>query len=121
MAGPRDRSAPLPESQCTSSLLLVTTFVALRLAAPAAAEEGTHHASDAQLLPVAVAIDPASDDAQIVRVAPCPADVDGDGVVGPDDLLAVVCPDDTRDDAGTAILDLIEVMSAWGSCNQGSV
>jgi hypothetical protein len=54
----------------------------------------------------------------------CPADVDGDGTVGFDDVLAVLsawgpcaaCPADVDDSGSVGFTDLLTVLSAWGPC-----
>ena len=51
----------------------------------------------------------------------CPADLDGDGDVGIDDLLAVLAAwgtdaGDVTGDGTTDVNDLLEVMAAWGPC-----
>ena len=61
--------------------------------------------------------------------APCPADINGGGVVNIDDLLAVIngwgmcpppcppsCAADTNDDCFINIDDLLSVINGWGSC-----
>ena len=55
---------------------------------------------------------------------PCPADVDGDGVVGVNDLVAVIVAWGTADSAadidgsGTVgVDDLVFVVSSWGPCD----
>jgi len=55
---------------------------------------------------------------------PCPADINGDGVVDVLDLLTVLAawgqtgdvPEDVNDDGIVDVLDLLEVLSAWGPC-----
>ncbi len=55
---------------------------------------------------------------------PCPADISGDGLVGADDLLAVIagwgpcagCPADLTGDGEVGTDDLLMVLAAWGSC-----
>jgi hypothetical protein len=54
---------------------------------------------------------------------PCPADVNGDGVVNVMDLLAVFAvwgatsgPEDINGDGIVNVLDLLEVLIAWGPC-----
>ncbi|MHC5025329.1 MAG: hypothetical protein ACYTGR_01035 [Planctomycetota bacterium] len=55
-------------------------------------------------------------------VPPCPADLDGSGLVDVGDLTAVILawgtPDaDATDDGTTDVQDLVAVISAWGSCD----
>ncbi|MDP7086335.1 MAG: S8 family serine peptidase [Phycisphaerales bacterium] len=60
-------------------------------------------------------VDPAED---------CQGDVDGDGSVGTNDLLAVIaawgacsgCPADINDDGWVGTDDILGVIAAWGSC-----
>ena len=53
---------------------------------------------------------------------PCPADITGDGVVDVLDLLEVLSQwgttgsADINEDGTVDVLDLLEVLSAWGSC-----
>jgi len=54
---------------------------------------------------------------------PCPADVNGDGVVDVLDLLAILAawgqsgvPADVNGDGIVDVLDLLEVLAAWGPC-----
>lgn len=64
---------------------------------------------------------------RILRVTPsaCRADVDGDGQVNFDDLLAILaawgpcscCPEDIDADGVVAFDDLLAVLAAWGSCS----
>ena len=57
-------------------------------------------------------------------LAPCPADVDGDAVVGFTDLLAVLiawgcedaCAEDVDGDGTVGASDLFTVIGAWGVC-----
>jgi hypothetical protein len=54
----------------------------------------------------------------------CPADVTGDGVVGTDDLLALIgmwgpclaCPEDISGDGVVGTDDLLALLAAWGPC-----
>ena len=54
----------------------------------------------------------------------CPADLDGNGIVGVGDLLAVLsawgpcqaCPEDINGDGVVGVADLLAVLSAWGQC-----
>lgn len=54
----------------------------------------------------------------------CPADIDGDGTVDVNDLLAVIgdwgsCPDcdtDINDDTVVDVNDVLSVIAAWGPC-----
>ncbi len=51
----------------------------------------------------------------------CPADLDGDGVVGIDDFLIVIggwgsAAGDANGDGTTDILDFLAVLGAWGDC-----
>ncbi|MDG2478200.1 MAG: plastocyanin/azurin family copper-binding protein [Phycisphaerales bacterium] len=56
---------------------------------------------------------------------PCPADVDGDGTVNVNDVLAVIgdwgpcsgCDTDTNDDSVVNVNDILAVIAAWGPCN----
>ena len=55
--------------------------------------------------------------------ADCPADVNGDGTVNVLDLLEVLaawgatgCPEDINGDGVVDVLDLLEVLAAWGPC-----
>ncbi len=63
---------------------------------------------------------------------PCPGDVDGDGVVGTYDLLAVLgdwgecpghhgygCDADLDNDGNVGTSDLLEVIANWGVCDGG--
>jgi len=61
----------------------------------------------------------------IGTVDPCPADIDGTGDVGTDDLLAVVgawgscdafCPADINGDGFVGADDLLAVIAGWGAC-----
>ena len=57
-------------------------------------------------------------------VPPCPADLDGDGLVGIKDLLAVVAgwgqaEADIDGDGNTATSDLLLVLANWGLCQNG--
>jgi len=65
-------------------------------------------------------------DIDVVKESPpCPADINGDGVVDVLDLLGVLAawgttgdvPEDVNDDGVVDVLDLIEVLSAWGPCD----
>lgn len=55
---------------------------------------------------------------------PCPGDIDGDGMVGFGDLLALLaawgpcagCPEDLDDDDEVGFPDLLLLLAAWGSC-----
>jgi hypothetical protein len=55
---------------------------------------------------------------------PCPADIDGNGTVNVDDLLAVInswgacagCAADINDDGTVNVDDLLAVINAWGRC-----
>jgi hypothetical protein len=53
---------------------------------------------------------------------PCPADVDGSGVVDVGDLLLVLAnwggsgDGDINDDGTVDVSDLLELLSAWGAC-----
>ena len=54
----------------------------------------------------------------------CNQDVDGDGIVGINDLLdllaawgpCVNCPEDIDGDGIVGITDLLDLLSAWGPC-----
>ena len=54
----------------------------------------------------------------------CPADLDGDGAVGPGDLAALLgtwgpcedCPADIDGDGNVGPPDLAELLGAWGAC-----
>jgi Ca2+-binding EF-hand superfamily protein len=56
--------------------------------------------------------------------APCPADVDRDGVVAVTDLLAVLaawgacasCAADVTGDGVVDVADLLDVLASWGTC-----
>ena len=55
--------------------------------------------------------------------APCPADVNGDGVVDVLDLLALLAawgnpggPEDINGDGIVDVLDLLELLASWGPC-----
>ncbi len=57
---------------------------------------------------------------------PCPADVDGDGMVDVLDLLLVlaqwgpcppICIGDVNGDGLVDVLDLLDVLTAWGKCS----
>ncbi len=59
---------------------------------------------------------------------PCPAEIDGDGVVDVIDLLALLagwgpcpaqpepCPADVNGDGSVDVIDLLAVLAAWGDC-----
>jgi hypothetical protein len=55
---------------------------------------------------------------------PCPADTDGDGEVGVNDLLDVLaawgscagCPADVNGDDAVDVADLLAVLAGWGPC-----
>ena len=59
-----------------------------------------------------------------VLVPPCPGDLDGDGVVGFSDLVAVLaawgpclgCPEDLDGNNIVGFSDVVAVLSAWGPC-----
>jgi hypothetical protein len=59
--------------------------------------------------------------------SPCFADISGDGVVGVNDLLAVIsawgacnnCPEDLDDNGAVGVDDLLAVIQAWGDCSSG--
>jgi outer membrane protein assembly factor BamB len=65
------------------------------------------------------------DDVRAYRTAPCDGDVDGDGVVGFDDLLLVLaewgpcpgCPEDIDGDDEVGFPDLLIVLAEWGDCS----
>jgi CxxC motif-containing protein (DUF1111 family) len=77
---------------------------------------------------VQIAADPSIDsdqNGQIDTCDPCPADVDGSGAVGADDLLAVLsawgacasgCDEDINGDLFVGVDDLLAVVSGWGAC-----
>ena len=57
----------------------------------------------------------------------CPADLDGDGIVGVSDLLSLLaswgpcppeadCPGDFSADGTVGILDLLTLLANWGPC-----
>jgi hypothetical protein len=59
-------------------------------------------------------------------VSVCPADVDGDGIVGINDFLQVLaawgpcaspCVEDIDEDGTVGILDFLLVLAGWGSCS----
>ncbi|MHC5024288.1 MAG: hypothetical protein ACYTGG_10335 [Planctomycetota bacterium] len=59
----------------------------------------------------------------IAEFAPCPADIDGSGAVGVNDLLAVLAawgpgggPADLDDDGIVGVTDLLLVLASWGAC-----
>jgi hypothetical protein len=65
---------------------------------------------------------------QVVEPAPCPADVDGNGAVDVDDLIAVIlgwgctnppgpCPADVSGSGVVDVDDLIAVILGWGACS----
>ena len=66
--------------------------------------------------------DPATPGTSNGNIAPCPGDVDGDGVVGVEDMLACIAgwgsPDGDADgDGTTGVSDILLIISAWGeSC-----
>jgi hypothetical protein len=56
---------------------------------------------------------------------PCPSDVDGDGIVGVEDILAIIaswgpcpspCASDVDGDGNVGVNDLLEVVGSWGVC-----
>jgi hypothetical protein len=57
-------------------------------------------------------------------ICPCPADIDGSGDVGPDDLLDVLsnwgpcpgCPEDIDGSGAVDFQDLLIVLTSWGTC-----
>jgi hypothetical protein len=66
------------------------------------------------------------DDVELVALvcdAPCPEDINGDGVVDVLDLLAVITAwgqmgvvEDVNLDGIVDVLDLLAVITAWGAC-----
>lgn len=60
----------------------------------------------------------------VAGVDDCPADVDGSGDIGFNDLVLVLsnwgpcpgCPEDLNGDGEVGFSDLIEVLSLWGPC-----
>jgi hypothetical protein len=57
----------------------------------------------------------------VIPDEPCPADFDGDGIVDVLDLVTLISawgtPDaDTDGDGTTGVTDLVELLNAWGSC-----
>ena len=59
----------------------------------------------------------------VIETPPCPADVNGDGVVDVLDLLALLAawgnaggPEDINGDGIVDVLDLLELLAAWGPC-----
>ena len=61
------------------------------------------------------------------RIDGCPADLDGNGTVGFEDILAILaawgecpnqagCPEDLDDDGDVGFGDLLIVLAAWGPC-----
>ncbi len=63
----------------------------------------------------------------VVIAVPCPADLDGDGVVGIGDLLALFglwgpcpgppgCPGDFNNDGTVGVADLLILFANWGPC-----
>jgi CxxC motif-containing protein (DUF1111 family) len=77
---------------------------------------------------VQIAEDPSIDadqNGQIDACDPCPADIDGSGTVGADDLLAVLsawgacasgCDEDINGDLFVGVDDLLAVVAGWGAC-----
>ena len=65
-----------------------------------------------------------SDLATLTVLEPCPADLSGDGAVGPDDLAQLLgnwgpcaeCPADFNGDGVVGPLDLAILLGAWGPC-----
>ena len=61
-----------------------------------------------------------------VRGPPCPADVNGDGLVRADDLFAVLaawgpckdCPEDVDDSGTVDFRDLLFILLLWGPCQE---
>ena len=59
---------------------------------------------------------------------PCPADIDVDGEVGFNDLLAILaawgecaeCPEDIDDDGDVDFNDLLLLLAQWGPCPGGA-
>lgn len=61
-----------------------------------------------------------------ITMASCPADLNGDGDVNVVDLLQLltdwgtcngICTSDLNDDENVNVLDLLELLTAWGPCN----
>jgi hypothetical protein len=77
---------------------------------------------------IQIAEDPSIDadqNGEIDACNPCPADVDGSGSVGTDDVLLVLsawggcasgCDADVDGDLFVGVNDLLAVVSAWGAC-----
>lgn len=68
-----------------------------------------------------------SDSATLTVTAACPADLEGDGEVGPLDLATLLaawgrcpdpedCPADLNADGTVGPADLANLLAAWGSC-----
>ena len=61
---------------------------------------------------------------QVGDLEPCSGDINGDGVVNVDDILATIgawgpcdgCPEDTDGDGVVGVDDVLAVLSAWGPC-----
>ena len=61
---------------------------------------------------------------EFVEIAACPADLDGNGVVGFADLTQVInawgpcasCPEDFDDNGSVGFADLTALLTAWGAC-----
>ena len=60
-----------------------------------------------------------------VEIVECPADVDGDGLVGFLDLIAVItwwgpcadCAEDIDENGDVGFSDLLLVLNGWGDCS----
>lgn len=74
--------------------------------------------------PRGIALDPCPLDGACNSVDPCPADLNGDGEVGPADLAALLgswgqcdgCPADVDGDGEVGPTDLAMLLGAWGPC-----
>jgi hypothetical protein len=61
---------------------------------------------------------------QVGELQPCAGDVNGDGIVSVDDLLAVIgawgdcqgCDEDSNGDDVVGVDDVLIILSAWGDC-----
>jgi carboxypeptidase D len=67
-----------------------------------------------------------SDGSFTVVAPPCPADLDGDGLVNVVDFLQLLAawgnaggPEDINGDGTVSVLDLLEMLAAWGPCPAG--
>jgi hypothetical protein len=92
-------------------------------------EDGYHMSDDGSLIVVEVVLLDGREGAFLIDVGgTCPADVDGNGSVGVQDMVNVVlawgdcprppapCPEDVDGDGAVGVGDLVSVVLAWGDC-----